>query len=438
MKRFFIFITLLLTLTIAGCSTTSLLSGSNSTIPTGNYFLCDHAGTTGIIVYSPTGEKTAHFPNASVTTIILEDGTYVYSDTGILPEDSILFVEDNVTHAVGVWDVDQAAWILEPTEQRLTCHTPTLTGQMEYFELGENAYNLDFEPIDGTEPTLYPLSDGRSLQNVKEGDIPYIGDENGNYFLGAQRFLSQNLHLDILPGTPRSIELNHTILEKYLNISYSYYITDDQGVSHGNVSSYLCDLSGNILFSEFDYQGVFYPLDQFNNTNRDLLRFIDTDGNTTHYMDLRNESVIPIPAGYQKMRNMSTDLFLLSNENQYTIYNASTKEFGATFSTDLPLNIYVFGLDTYVIQKLNESIIVIDGQLYEPDTPYEIATVRNCHYPVICTGEFLGKVYTSYVVDHGGHLVMGTNQFVTYADSTYYCVCDKTNPISEINIYTYK
>lgn len=431
-------------MTFVGCSTlhptTQAPSPTSTTsiAPADCYFVCDHKGATGIAIYTPNNKSNMVFENSYIEHIIRADGTFVYPNgtfmqlDGQIPSDCLLFITNNDTYEVGVWDVDEGNWLVEPAGTFMTYHK-SFYGQMLDFTIDGTMYNLNIEPIISSELDTFELSDGTILKNIYFGETSSIADESGNIVLDANTIWQQNQSFNIVPETPHSIELKHIVAGKYLVIAYYYSSIQEDNSTMGSSRTYLCDLAGNIYFPQWNYQYADYPQDQYNNTMYDLFCFINYDSNETHYMDLRTQRAVEFPNEYDAGLAKTSNLFLLSKDSQHTIYNLATQEKGATFSSILPTEkIYVWGVNSYSVGN----VLVIDGQQYKIGATSDFS-MKSSPYPVINVVTPSGNISKSYILDSDGKLVVETTEYVTYADSSYYCVYDANNTESVVNIYTY-
>ncbi len=165
------------------------------------------------------------------------------------------------------------------------------------------------------------------------------------------------------------------------------------------------------------YRGGSHPTSDINHR---ILCFSDSGSDDDHYVDLDNMEELELPTGYDEITYKTDTLFLLRNENEYTIYDASSQEKGSVFtSEETPYTIYVLGLDTYAIQSMSSSLITIDGSETPVDSP-ETVFVTDCEYPVVTVGEVFGTSSGSYILDPEGSLVLKADQEILYADSSCY------------------
>lgn len=429
-------------LAFTGCSTidstkqTPYPSSTTTISPSDCYFICDHKGNTGVAIYTPNEEHNMIFENSYIEHIIRSDGTFVYPNgsflqlNGQIPSDSLVFITNNDTYEVGVWDVDKGEWLLEPSGKFMAYHE-NYCGQMLDFTINGTLYNLNLEPIDNNEPDIFFLSDGTIFQNVYQNGTYHIADEKSNLVLDSNMFWQKNNTLNILPGVPMFIELKDIVDSKHLLITYHYAQNLEDDSTIRSSCTYLCDLEGNIYFPHWNYTYADYPRDQYNNIIYNLFYFTTTTSNEFHYMDLRTEKPVEIPNGYLTGIAKTENLFLFSNGNEHTIYNISTHEIGTTFSSTTPASeINVFGLNSYSIGLS----LVIDEELYEIEALSELS-IKSSPFPVINVVTPSGDISQSYILDTEGHLVAKTSEHVTYADSSYYCVYDNSNTTPVVDIY---
>ncbi len=222
------------------------------------------------------------------------------------------------------------------------------------FLIGHTEYDMDFKPYEPGSET-YNLENGIVLHNQMENGNYYIADSDGNPYLTAQEFFEHN------------------------------HITDAILSEDG---TRFCDLQGNILYPEWDYNYVSLVTDQYENINHRILCFSDSGSDDDHYVDLDNMEELELPTGYDEITYKTDTLFLLRNGNEYTIYDAS-------------------------------SLITIDGSETPVDSP-ETVFVTDCEYPVVTVGEVFGTSSGSYILDPEGSLVLKADQEILYADSSCY------------------
>ncbi len=97
------------------------------------------------------------------------------------------------------------------------------------FLIGHTEYDMDFKPYEPGSET-YNLENGIVLHNQMENGNYYIADSDGNPYLTAQEFFEHN------------------------------HITDAILSEDG---TRFCDLQGNILYPEWDYNYVSLVTDQY-------------------------------------------------------------------------------------------------------------------------------------------------------------------------------
>ena len=431
-------------LSVCGCSQNNSNIESSikkSSVPDDCYFICNHKGDAGLILYTPDEEKNMHFGNSTVEHIVRSDGTFFYPNgtfmllDGQIPKDSVLFISNDATHSVGVWDVAQYKWIVEPQGQSMAYHCDY--GQMLDFSINDLTYNLDGSILDNT-PHLFPVNDELSLQNVEYNGTSYIGNQNYDFFLDAADFYEKNKQLNILYGIPVGIELTQVLSNQYLFINYSYQMLQDDGTYKNSTCTYLCDINGNILFPEWDYQCVDFPQNQYGDVSRNILYFINYNTEEIHYLDLStSEEVLP-SVKYDAIVYKTNNLFLLKKGTQYSIYNSSTHKAGTPFnSTVASEKIKVLGINSYVISGLNHDTLIIDSHKYKQDTSSYKLDVKGSPYPVVNVVDPMGNIQKSYILTQNGQLFLKTNEYITYADEKYYCVYDNRKTFSHVNIYRY-
>ena len=148
-----------------------------------------------------------------------------------------------------MWSVSRNDWILSPEPGFPV--TSMADDILCSFLIGHTEYDMDFKPYEPGSET-YNLENGIVLHNQMENGNYYIADSDGNPYLTAQEFFEHN------------------------------HITDAILSEDG---TRFCDLQGNILYPEWDYNYVSLVTDQYENINHRILCFsLETETNTRSMM----------------------------------------------------------------------------------------------------------------------------------------------------------
>ncbi len=387
------------------------------------YFLCtDHGSRSGgILILDAGGNTVMQMDNAALELCLKPSGEKIPLTAGIIPRDSYLLITTHEgedvpeNYKTGMWSVSRNDWILSPETG-----FPATSMDDDYlcsFRVGQTDYNMDFKPYEPDSET-YPLENGVVLHNQPENGNYYIADSEGNPYLTAQEYFQRNhVTADYLTD---SLSVEKVIDGKYLIVQFfaGEYQPDGKILSTGVTR--LCDLQGNELYPKWDYNYVIYATDQYQNINHRLLNFYDSKAGKDYYVDLDSMKELELLTGYEEIIYRTDALFLLRNGNEYTIYDASSQEKGAVFtSEETPYTIYVLGLNSYAIQGMSSSLITINGSETPVDSP-ETVFVTDCEYPVVTVGEVFGTSSGSYILDPEGSLVLKADQEILYADSSCY------------------
>lgn len=406
-KRSIFYIVLFGVLYISGCAKTNIRLDETQ------IYLCSYNYDTGILVLDSNGESLLKLSNADVLLCITPDGT-ILSDVGQIPADSILliqFYEDDQMQG-GVWNAGEKGWEIQPTNGSITFYTSIYDGKLTHFNIGDNSYGLDFKPYSEKQQT-YQMEDGILLQNADNK----IVTETGESYLDIDQFLKIN---DIKGATtPDSyIQISQVINSKYMILRcYMNESTDESGAARGTEYFYLCDAEGYIQYPEWNYDYVVYAQDQFQQEDKQYLYFHNASGETSqdHYLNLAEDKEVALPRNYETISYKYHGLFLLSNENQFTIYDSITQSFGSTyFVSSTNINSYVFGLDSYVIPLTSERSVVIEGVQQQLDNEISAIYTYPGEYSVITAGK------TSYILDLQGELILSSEENIIHADDQYY------------------
>ena len=421
-KRYCVFYVLLFwTLCISGCSKTTIHLDDNY------IYLCSYNYDTGISVLDSNGESLLQLSNADIFLCSTPDGT-ILPDVGQIPSDSILLIqsyEDNQVKG-GVWNADKKEWEIQPENGSVSFSTSLYDGKLIRFNIGDNSYGLDFKPYSEKQQT-YQVGDGILLQNADDRIIT----ETGETYLNIDQFMAINdFHGTASPDSyvqiSQVINSNYMILRCYVSEAVS-----DQGAALGTEYSYLCDSEGHILYPEWNYDYVVYAKDQFQQEDTRYLYFHSVSGETSqdHYLDLVEDQEVVLPREYETIFYQYHGLFLLGNENQFTIYDSITQSLGSTYSVSSPyVNSEVFGLDSYVIPLGSEGTVVIEGIRQPLDEEASVIYTLPGEYPVITAGK------TSYILDTQGKLILSSEETIIHADEQYYLALADNH----FNIHSYE
>lgn len=180
---------------------------------------------------------------------------YRSKSTIIIPRDSYLLITTHEgedvpeNYKTGMWSVSRNDWILSPEPGFPV--TSMADDILCSFLIGHTEYDMDFKPYEPGSET-YNLENGIVLHNQMENGNYYIADSDGNPYLTAQEFFEHN------------------------------HITDAILSEDG---TRFCDLQGNILYPEWDYNYVSLVTDQYENINHRILCFsLETETNTRSMM----------------------------------------------------------------------------------------------------------------------------------------------------------
>ena len=425
---FIVFATISLTALI-GCNFSSEPLPDSSVLQNNlesNYFICNHGREKGLVIYNSAGEAVVTIKNAEVLEIMNEDGSLYYPKTGEIPKNSYVIIRDTNVYTNGVWDVANENWKIEPANHVSYNHK---NGRIYEFMVNNTFYNSNFEIVEGEHP--YQISDDLTLMTLESRGYYYIADQNGNSFMDAVSFQRTNENLFNGEKTVVSVSLKDVVPNKYMIIQYTYGQSFDR-----ETDVLLCDLQGNILFPEWNYQSVSFRENQFGDYMRNMLCFSNFDTGEEHFLDIETEQEIYFPDGYEEITPMTENFFLLSNENDHIIYDIRTGELGAQFSTPYRAAVYVVGLNTYVVGDIFEKRIVIDGKEYPVNKKCDYLSVLISPYPIIQEGAYSGYS-KSYILTETGSLKERVDRSVIYANE-YCCCMENDTDYTKYDIFPYQ
>ena len=396
-------------------------------LQTDSYFLCGTETNydAGIEIYNSHGKNVFQLSNACVEQCILSDGTLLNQSAGLLPSNSVVFIkikQNTDTVKTGVWGTTEKDWLIPPVDGYLIAYTRD--GKLTQFVLNDTYYGIDFIPMESETPDIYEFLDGTKLTNSLDGEGNYyISTVNGDYYLDGHTLYEKNRYSGLLLTEENSISIQQCILNQYMIVEYDYTESTNDTDIVITGKTYLCDLNGVIQHPEWNYDGVTYVFDQFDNIDTQYLVFSNSEDLPFHYLDTKQDKEVIFPDGYGNPFYAGKGFFILKNEEKFTIYDAVDKEIGNTFTVQPGTSEFILGKDTYIIQNFKESMVVIGGIQKEIDvkTINDIPVTTHSTYPVIQYKTFTGDS-VSYIVDTKGHPVLKARQNIIYADESYYLV----------------
>lgn len=278
----------------------------------------------------------------------------------------------------------------------------------------------DFFEIGGQ--TFYNASDALGKN--------YIARADGSCFLNLEDFLLKNGLMEA-PLPQDGLELFQTIGEQYLIVGGSYNdstILDD--TSTYRELRYLCDVNGNLLYRNWNRSGIGYARDQYGNLDKRYLEFSDDGGKPSQFLDLETGEEITVPEGWSDLQYKKDGLFLLENQQDYCIYDASDHSQGLSFRTKLFRDrIFLFGKRSYAIQSRSGAQynqLVLERREVDLGTDTEFLAIIPGENPVILEGGQDGACTVSYILDAEGKLLYQGDGNVRGADGPYYLEQDGT------------
>ena len=396
-----------------------------------SYYLCaasvEHDA--GITLLDFQNNVIFQCKNARIEYCVSDDGEFLDKKAGEIPKDTILFVEMfkfGKQWGMGVWDCGECAWIIEPMEGFLSFSSDN--GRMDTFSIGTSGcYNFSTRTFTEKAERIYILSNGLQLENgydTKGNECVY--ESNGERYIIANSFYINNRNAGIKIDRPDDIRIYDVVESEYIIIECSKLVSVGDGLKDTLYWSYLCDSTGNILFSEWDYDYVEFVKNQFGETNRQILKFGRKNGMDYHFVDVSTMEEIIIPDGYNDAVYMNKGYFLLDNGmEEYIIYDSETQMKGDTinkndFSSILANSFHVFGTHSYMIQ--NQGKLVIEGMEKDLLDETEILVTVPGDYDVVKAGKLGGPYHTNYIFDSFGNLMLQTSENVVCADEERYLV----------------
>ena len=417
-------------------------SGTQLHLPKGKYLLCTGgAYQDGVVVLDSNGKIVFRLDNARVEYCMEKDGALIrysnrYQVRGEIPDDCILFIitvgaDDQAK--TGVWDVSTKKWMVPLAESLMGCALDD--GRMEHFSINYKNYGPDCKPYKEKKTKSFEFANGLVLENrYDEEGYSYISDTSGNVYMDGPMFYKKNCDSGMPLTLEKNVSIEKTVSDKYMIISYDFHRSQENGRILYSGRSYLCDMDGRILYPEWNYTSVYYPKDQFGFIDRKLLILMNGEERPLHYLDLSTGKEPKLPPEFQECFNMGNGFFLLRQGSEYTIYNAATQEKGATFHEKDAGPIYVLGLNSYIIDKLCDYEIVINGEELRLSDTVQMASIIPGKYPIVQVRKFHGSNYVSYILNPKGELVLKTGRKVEYAGKFNYLTVGK----GEYDIWDYK
>ncbi len=436
--KFFKIVPLLIVF-VCGCSTANHIPNDISvdapittplSLESNICFLCSHDYENGIELYDSNGELIFELENARVDFCTTDSGVLIEPTAGQIPNSSYLFISQmngEKTYS-GVWDVINQDWKLPL--QRGTGDVTSIENVFRWYSIGSEEeilrYNFQFERIDElTLSTTFPFSanDRYYRTSVYDHGLSYIADETGHCVLDGVTFWERNQHLGILEAFPyNSVELRYIYDDKYM---FLYFEQENPPYSEPVSYSFVCDLEGHILCSDYKHNSVTNPIDQYMGDESHVFLLHDLENGSSFYIDNYTGEKYMLPDNDWRFMN---ETYFIDDRGYdgILIYDAKTQSTGATFFDDIDNSltgadeIFVFGLNSYAITTDYHGLIVLDGQPQNlpPDT--EKILVKDGPYTIISYGSKENPYDYSYVVDSEGHLVLETEETVVYADAQYY------------------
>ncbi len=428
-----LFLSLILCLLLSGCT----VNVNKRNLTFDHYFLCSSESyDPGILLFDKTGDTILNLSDACVSLCITPDGIILPECSGAMPDNTILFIQFEKSGddpQGGVWSIEKKDWLVSPEKGMFSYISDE--GILEKFYINGCTYGIDFKPIsdtaqasnetpDSVEKSVFDFSDRTVLHNQPDSKGNYyIADENGECYLDGRTFYEKNSSALPAMTCSDSISIAKSVLGKYMILYYNQIIPSDDGITHMETASYLCTSDGNVLYPEWDYDGVLFATDQFGYTDRNYLMFFGRQDSSVHSIYLPDMKVISFSDEFQEVHYCANGLFLLNTRNEYAIYDSIYNQIGARFTADDLSSIYVLGPDSYIIQQIHNNRIVIENK--PQICKDEIAVVTPGEYPVICSGKFGGLYRTSYVLDSRGRLLFKANDDIVCADNSHYMTVDQ-------------
>ncbi len=249
------------------------------------------------------------------------------------------------------------------------------------------------------------------------------------------------------PGQ-RSVEILFSVPGKYMAVDCLENRVETDSVAAENAVSFLCDLQGNILYPEWEYDFVTYPKDQYGRYERGIIEFAymtdeDEAMKSSRFLDVASGEEIILPDGYECARFMRDGYFLLSRKNEYAIYDVSTQAITRTFTIEgdaFAGTIYVLGSDGYIVQDpfggADGNQVVIEGKTVKMKDSATVGYLLPGEYQVVKIGTLLDtSVEKAYILNPDGQMLLETKEDVIYADEEGYLIWDVTG---KYQIQSYK
>lgn len=405
---------LIILLCLSACSHKNTIS-----LPEQRYYLCNYDFDSGIELFDSFGNAVLNLDDAEVFSCFLPDGTIISPTVGQIPAASLLLINiyNNEIWQGGVWDVDQNTWVIEPMSG--ACATKTIDTKLYNFIIGSQEFNLNFQPSNSDEETIFKL--GTELQLKNAVDIygyTYICKATGEEYLTADSFRKINCSTNLLM-LENNIHVKSIIQDKYMLIAGTYTTSvDNNGMSHISELTYLCDSNGVIQYPDWNYTSCSYIINQFGQIEPNRLVFSNNDTlpPTIHYLDLDAGKELSLPPNYSNDGYKYNGLFLLESGGAFYIYDSYTQEFGSSFSAKDTLGCTIIGKNTY-IRNMDTLVIENQEQLHLENN---VISVIPCEYPIVT----IAGQRNHYIFDNKGNLILRTKKNVVHADSLYYLCLD--------------
>ena len=371
---------------------------------------------------------------AYIENVMLPEGTLLGKWTGLIPSDALLFIttpyrlSGSKEREAGVWDTATRSWILEMAAGMFSFREEA--GKLSSFAKGAESYDAGFHLIQKEEQDFFEIG-GQTFYNASDAlGKNYIARADGSCFLNLEDFLLKNGLMEA-PLPQDGLELFQTIGEQYLIVGGSYNdstILDD--TSTYRELRYLCDVNGNLLYRNWNRSGIGYARDQYGNLDKRYLEFSDDGGKPSQFLDLETGEEITVPEGWSDLQYKKDGLFLLENQQDYCIYDASDHSQGLSFRTKLFRDrIFLFGKRSYAIQSRSGAQynqLVLERREVDLGTDTEFLAIIPGENPVILEGGQDGACTVSYILDAEGKLLYQGDGNVRGADGPYYLEQDGT------------
>ena len=448
-KRF-LFISILLAgiLMANGCSTQPSLCDSSE------YYLCNYYYDSpesalnnyhydsGVQLLDTQGNICQEWNDATVICAVSNSNNRISPAAGPIPRDSILCIQfhDGKDVLSGVWDVENETWLLEPEKG---IGAPSfLHGEFAGYNINQTFYFPDFQTRTDNQFNTFQINENLFLTNYSQNNETYIGDTEGNCYLDASTFYTKNKHLEILRPASH-IEIKGWINNQYLMVAYvpeGMYSNNEAGGG-----TFLCDIDGNILLSEYDYDVAQFEAEQYwNNDSQKVLQLLNSNTGIAHYIDFEAMTNFPMHEIDPTPKYLFGHYFLLDDGWNSYIYNAKTQERGEAIESLDHLGFYALGLNSYVrwddnvkleqlgVLELPEDFeyqtripsIIIDGERL-PDELFTTKVLES-PYPIILCYEQENNFSYSYIINTEGKIAKKVADIVVFANEEHYLTVNES------------